>query len=239
MRRKKVSRYSLHAMGAGSPAQLLLPWERWWHCRVPILLRAGILPFFPATFTVYFYLQSHAEVWVLSASGRMEHLDWTRHLLSRSARLSKAETRCHQNLLPNLSGSELCPWAVPWHVLQGAWAFFRLCTPRCCSGEPGPCRAHLQDTLQDNPLQGAFLREQVSSWGQMSWEGPWVDIALPYSTGTTFCMEEVSLRGLSISLRCAGSTETCWLLRNCQILKLSTHVKGIMKTQLCSTGSQI
>lgn len=226
-------------MGIGSPAQLLLHWERWWHCRVPVLLRAGILPLPPGTFTAYFYLQSHAEVRVLSVSGRMEHLDWTKKLLSKSAWLSKAQSRYHQTLLPNLSGSVLCPWAVPWAAPQRAWAFFSLCTARCCPGELGPCRAHLQVTLQDNPLQSAFLREQGSSWGQMSWEDPWVDTALLYSTGTTFCMEKVSLSGLSISPRYADSTERCWLLRICQILQLSTRVKGIMKTQLCSTGSQI
>lgn len=31
---------------------------------------------------------------------------------------------------------------------------------------------------------------------------------------------------------CVGSAEMCWILRNCQILKLSTRVGGIMKTQL-------
>lgn len=154
-------------------------------------------------------------------------LDWAK--LRPGVTKTCCQISAARNFVPELSPGMSCREPGP----------FSDCTPRCCSGEPGPCRAHLQDTLQDNPLQGAFLREQVSSWGQMSWEGPWVDIALPYSTGTTFCMEEVSLRGLSISLRCAGSTETCWLLRNCQILKLSTHVKGIMKTQLCSTGSQI
>lgn len=81
--------------------------------------------------TVYFYLQSHAEVWVLSLSGRMEHLDWTRNLLNRSARLSKAQSRCHQNRPVQVS---------PKPAAKSQWlrTLSLSCPLACPAREPGP-----------------------------------------------------------------------------------------------------
>lgn len=116
-------------------------------------------------------------------------------------------------------------------------------------GSPGPARNQLLPAQLANALAPAAA-PQETSWNRGA-------ITCLQSLARQFCgrnqaesaayeywvLEMYPSLGITCygfpQAVCLGSTEMCWILRNCQVLKVSANVRGIMKTQLCSSGSQI